>query len=560
MESKVDDLEAENRFIETKCQDRIDTIKGDNDELSKKVNKLEALLKRCGKADDGPKNSNQISEQERELEREKSEIEEQREKNLKKSQELENEKKTFHDKMLELEADRRAYDDLTKTRRFKACISNPEPPEDLIEKIESFKQENVKLKDEKLKLENELRRSYERESHLENNIKDCKENSKKSNCENYDEEISVLKADVSGCRQTLKCCEKQQNDFHESLNKCKNSLNAHKEFTDINSRNCKAKLNTQYEASNNRREFEIKLSNLSSNFDKIVRINSDLTYQLEKTDCQDCQKKLKNSNFDLKLCHNELDVFLTFPLECKFAFIDSQYTCIASNIICNHRSMRISATHGNHQDSKSNFNIEKLQIIDSIFKFITNDIFEQFQNLISLEIINSQLTDLNYPNIESNSLIHIQIEGNKIQKIKKDSFGGVTELHELILINNDIENLENGAFNGLSKLKKLDLKTNKIYELPTGIFNDLKALTHLSVAENRIKSLDDGGLLRNSINLQVLKANENPIEYINAGILSYTRLVKKLDFNGTCAGNDFNGDESVGEIKRKIIENCKYLK
>lgn len=290
---RVADLENENREIEGKCQEQIDTIKNDNDEMAKKINKLEASLKKCG--NDRPKNCNldEINDQKRELEREKSEFQAQKEEFLLKNQELENEKKKFEDKKSKLEEEneklkndrkrlndeRQAYEDLTNNQRFKDCMSNPEPPEDLIEKIESFDQENAKLREEKLKLKNDLRWCLEREKQLNAEIQSCNDNI----CENCEDEISALKSEVSECDQKQQCCEKQKSELHESLEKCENSLRIHKEYSqkaDINLKNCKSKLNS-HEASNCK-EIETKLSNLNSNFDKLVKINSDLTHQRDE--------------------------------------------------------------------------------------------------------------------------------------------------------------------------------------------------------------------------------------------------------------------------------------
>lgn len=267
-------------------------------------------------------------------------------------------------------------------------------------------------------------------------------------------------------------------------------------------------------------------------------------------------KMPKNCEKNLQKCEKSLKSFSSYELECEYFNINSEYTCIASKTIANHQFMEISRVLGTHQSLKSNFHVLKLRISNSILKFFNNEIFRFFENLQSVEIINSQLSNLELPKISSNSLKNLHVELNKIYKISKNSFEEAKNLEELILIKNGIEILENGAFDGLSKLQKLDLKSNKISALPTGIFDDLRELTHLSVAENKIEFLS-GDLLRNLEKLKVVKFNGNEIKIISENFLSGLRFLEKFDFEGTCVGKNLKQIRRVEEINEKIRENCR---
>jgi Leucine-rich repeat (LRR) protein len=200
-----------------------------------------------------------------------------------------------------------------------------------------------------------------------------------------------------------------------------------------------------------------------------------------------------------------------------------------------------------------NEKIQRLEIFDTIFKFIPNNLFDKLRNLNTLEVINSRFTDLRASILKSENLLNLRFEGNSINFIPPNAFIFLPRLQVLILIHNNIESIDQNAFNRLNNLEKLNLEGNKILKLKVETFRNLISLTHLSLAKNSLRQLD-GKLLEAQKQIQVVKFNENPIEIIGNELLNYSNKLTNANFTGTCLGNvNFRG---IDEIKLRIAKYC----
>ncbi|CAM4708055.1 unnamed protein product [Lepidochelys kempii] len=90
----------------------------------------------------------------------------------------------------------------------------------------------------------------------------------------------------------------------------------------------------------------------------------------------------------------------------------------------------------------------------------------------------------------------MELTGNKMSSIKKETFRNLTSLQFLSLLDNQISTIEPGAFEGLSHLQTLLLATNKITKqtFQKGIFQGVNSLVDLQLFENYIPYETSGEL------------------------------------------------------------------
>lgn len=263
-----------------------------------------------------------------------------------------------------------------------------------------------------------------------------------------------------------------------------------------------------------------------------------------------------NFILDSQFCCQDLKIYKSIPLACEFIKIEGEYSCKSTSLIVTHPHMTINEVRGNHPASFfDNSSVKRLQIIDAIFKFFTNDIFASFKSIETLDIINSQLSNFTDPKIKSGKLKTLRIEGNSIENLEDEAFVGVENLEILILAGNNIKIIQPTAFSELFHLQKLDLKNNKISSLHQNVFNDLRALTHISLSNNDLSYLQ-GNLLAHQKHLQMVNFNGNPIISIGNEFLNYAMNLQHVDFAGTCVGEfTYKG---IDETKLRIKQFCKY--
>jgi len=122
-------------------------------------------------------------------------------------------------------------------------------------------------------------------------------------------------------------------------------------------------------------------------------------------------------------------------------------------------------------------------------------------------------------------LERLDLTGNKITEITKDTFSGLTELKVLSLSYNAIKSIDPDAFKDNTKLSNLDLKGNKITEITTDTFSGLTELQYLNLSYNPINSIDPDAFTKNP--------KLNTIDFTgNTGKLDKAQLEKKFHSQG----------------------------
>ncbi|KAG5667905.1 hypothetical protein PVAND_015870 [Polypedilum vanderplanki] len=475
--------------------------------------------------------------------------------------------------------------------------------ENLKEQISSLKEENDKLQNEieetnknsdigtqieKLEFEN---------SKLEAEIEEFKAQNQKltSEIEKKEEELKNSKSLLQSCEISKESLRYQNEEINQNLrnltneilitssnfDKCKEENTKHQSETENLTRKIpnlerqNEEMQTEIESlrkisdEKTRENFDISrnFSNLEAEYLGLRREKEDLEYDLQiyREKVVYFEKNYREKLEEIskcpeapqsQVCCNELQIYKSVPLECDFDHIELEYSCKSTSLVIIHRHMSISETRGNHITRFiDNSNVKRLHVIDAIFKFFTNDIFNHFESIQSLEIINSQLLDLNDDKIKNENLKFLRIEGNLVDKLEDEIFSGIKNVEILILSSNKINNVEPLAFTGLFNLKKLDLKNNEIASLHQNVFADLKSLTHISLSNNQLQYLQ-GNLLANQKNLLMVKFNENPIISIGNELLKYAYNLENVDFARTCVGH--STIKGIEETKLRIEVNCKF--
>uniref|UniRef100_A0A3Q3VN74 Decorin n=1 Tax=Mola mola TaxID=94237 RepID=A0A3Q3VN74_MOLML len=106
----------------------------------------------------------------------------------------------------------------------------------------------------------------------------------------------------------------------------------------------------------------------------------------------------------------------------------------------------------------------------------------------------------------------LDLQNNKITKIKENDFKNLKGLHALILVNNKITSIDSKALVPLTKLQRLYLSKNMLSDMPS---NMPKSLQELRIHENKISKIKKASFQGMS-NVIVMELGSNPLE--SAGI------------------------------------------
>jgi Leucine-rich repeat (LRR) protein len=92
------------------------------------------------------------------------------------------------------------------------------------------------------------------------------------------------------------------------------------------------------------------------------------------------------------------------------------------------------------------------------------------------------------------SLVEINLERNRLEKLDRQMFARSTMLHDslkrLVLKENQLKQLSDFMFETLKNLEFLDLSRNKLSTLSDKTFSGLSSLKELSLSFNPLKNID----------------------------------------------------------------------
>ena len=153
-------------------------------------------------------------------------------------------------------------------------------------------------------------------------------------------------------------------------------------------------------------------------------------------------------------------------------------------------------------------NLKTLRLQNTSLHSIDTSIFRFMRNLTALDLRDNEIRSIRFYPLPS--LLMVDLSGNLITVIHKDSFTELESLKELILQNNKIYFLHQNSFRKLQNLTRLNLKENHLRSLKSGTFTNLARLEVLDLSSNFLDSLHSN-LFAELINLRHLLLSNNKL-------------------------------------------------
>lgn len=173
---------------------------------------------------------------------------------------------------------------------------------------------------------------------------------------------------------------------------------------------------------------------------------------------------------------------------------------------------------------------------------------DEIKKIKKLDLFQSGLEEVPSNIKRLGNLEILDLHSNKLSKIRKDAFKGLSSLKKLLINSNQITEIENGAFKGLLNLEILSLHHNHLKMIKLNTFKVLPKLENLSVKNNKITEIEAGGFEELS-SLQKLFLGCNQITKIKNGTFKGLRNLKELCLN----------ENSIAEINHHIFEELPSL-
>ncbi|XP_073953269.1 uncharacterized protein isoform X2 [Choristoneura fumiferana] len=151
--------------------------------------------------------------------------------------------------------------------------------------------------------------------------------------------------------------------------------------------------------------------------------------------------------------------------------------------------------------------------------------------LVSLDLSNNRLQNLQFDFSDLNSLAIFEARNNLIEKITKDTFKHVKSLQHIDLSNNLITDIDIFSFKGLEHLFELDLSNNHLSSIiATNTFSGLSATRFLKLKYSKITTIEDGAFY-GLTSLMYLNMSHGDLQVLNFNVFNYTGSIWTLDLS-----------------------------
>lgn len=209
---------------------------------------------------------------------------------------------------------------------------------------------------------------------------------------------------------------------------------------------------------------------------------------------------------------------------------------------------------------------------------LPDDLFAPLENMEFLELGHNKLETLP-PRFLRNQrkLVQLNLWGNALKNLNKDSFVGLDLVRELDLSANGMESLESDLFFHLTNLTDINLSANNFESLPDDLFANNRKLKFVRLIENRVtmntlprrlfanltdlttiavkadlKTLPED-IFEGSVNILSLKLEQNSLDNLPADLFKDQKNLEKLDLHDNLISdlheNIFLGTTSLKELK-----------
>ena len=147
--------------------------------------------------------------------------------------------------------------------------------------------------------------------------------------------------------------------------------------------------------------------------------------------------------------------------------------------------------------------------------------------ILFINLSHNRLSSLSFAN-QFPDLVSLELRGNMITSVTRDTFRTTLVLKELDLSSNEIKFLESRAFSRLAYLFAVDLSNNQLHVLEESTFPHEK-LHKLDLSMNRLSNVSPNIFTGNPSNLEIFDLSDNTVVGSLYAIINISRNILILD-------------------------------
>ena len=169
-------------------------------------------------------------------------------------------------------------------------------------------------------------------------------------------------------------------------------------------------------------------------------------------------------------------------------------------------------------------NLTRLDLSFNNISHLPADTFYDMPDLKSLNLRSNFITVLESGTFGLSHLETLNLQDNKIENLRKQSFHGLESLQQLDLNENQISQLSVKQFRNLKNLRLLNLSSNKIRSLPKDVFEGTK-LEILDLSHNKFTVVPSPSFLEVGYTLRNLNLADNFVDHLDSTAFPTSQLV-----------------------------------
>lgn len=201
----------------------------------------------------------------------------------------------------------------------------------------------------------------------------------------------------------------------------------------------------------------------------------------------------------------------------KFCEISADKVCTFENVsLKENETLPYNKNYGSKEVRKVKFEPSNAS---DLFE-IPSELFNYFEIMEIFDLKNQNIRKIGQKAFcEAKNLKKLHLDLNRIERIKRDSFIGATNLENLWIRKNSISNIQEGAFNDLQNLKTLSLSENRLEKVPPKLLEPLENLEQIWLFANQISFLHKD-LFEKNLKLREIHLHENQLISTDTKIFS----------------------------------------
>ena len=175
-----------------------------------------------------------------------------------------------------------------------------------------------------------------------------------------------------------------------------------------------------------------------------------------------------------------------------------------------------------------------------------------YPDLRTLDLAGNHLLEINKNTFEMQKVLKaLTLSNNTISSLEEDSFNGLINLEYLSMNDNSLSRIRDRVFKGLDSLETLSLANNKIKDIETLGFEYLISIKSINLAHNRLDKVPASGIV-NLLSLEDLDLSDNQISEVPANAFYQLETLRYLDLSrnniSVIQPDSFNGLEKLRSL------------